>query len=175
MEIEHGQDEWNDDSVLPVSVIVGREAALPEGEQWRVQGVVIGQRFASEEIRCLRMRSGPEGDLYMWMGYQLRLRKASVEDYAYNVNSPTPTVFVVAKQDDEEGLRPLHVTVSLDEAQNLDATNLRNVDELVSRVAMPPEVFRWLERFVLDHYVPRKRKFSSRRGNKSVFDAEVNE
>lgn len=176
MEVERSQHEWDDNSVLPVSVIVAREADQPEGEQWRVQGVVIGQRFASDEIRSLQMRSAPEGDLYMWMGYQLRLRKASVEDYAYNVNSPTPTVFVVSRQT-PEGLRPLQVTVSLDEAQNLEATDLRSADETVHRVAMPPEVFRWLERFVLDHYVPRKRRrrFSSRQDNKSLFDAEVNE
>lgn len=177
MEVEHGLSEWEDDAVLPVSVVVGRDAALPAGEQWRVQGVVVGQRFASDQIRCLRMRSAPEGDLYMWMGYHLKLRKASVEDYAYNVNSPEPVVFVIARQDEADGLRPLQVTVSLDDAQNLDATDLRSVDEQVARVAMPPEVYRWLERFVLDHYVPRKRKrkFSSRQHSKSLFDAEVNE
>jgi hypothetical protein len=38
---------------------------------------------------------------------------------------------------------------------------------------MPPEVFRWLERFVLDHYVPRKRKFRGKKRSKALFDAEV--
>lgn len=171
MEAERDLDEWGDESVLPVSVIVGRDA-LPEGERWHILGVVIGQRFASNEIRSLRMRSVPEGDTYMWMGYELRLRKASVEDYALNVNSPTPTVFVVATRT-AEGLQPLQVTVSLGDAQNLDATDLRSVDETVHRAAMPPEVFRWLERFVLDHYVPRKRKHRGKKRSKALFDAEV--
>lgn len=173
MESGFGQDEWGDDSVLPVSVIVARFAGLPEGEQWQVQGVVVGQRFASDEVRRLQMRSGPEGDLYMWMGFHLRLHKASIDGYAYNVNSAAPTVFVVARQDGGE-LRPLQVTVSLDDAQNLDATNLRDAEETVHRVPMPPEVYHWVERFVVNNYVPRKRKFSNRRTNKSIFDAEVN-
>lgn len=172
MEVERDLGEWGDESVLPVSVIVGRDA-LPDGEQWRVQGVVIGQRFASSEIRSLRIRSGPEGDIYMWMGYELRLRKASVDDYALNINSSTPSVFVIAKQT-AEGPRPLQVTVCLGDAQNLDATDLRSADETVYRVAMPPEVFRWLERFVLEHYVPRRRKkHRGKQRSKAMFDAEV--
>jgi hypothetical protein len=31
-------------------------------------------------------------------------------------------------------------------------------DEIVETVAMPPELYRWAERFVLEHYVPEKRK-----------------
>jgi hypothetical protein len=32
------------------------------------------------------------------------------------------------------------------------------VDELVSRVAMPAEVYRWAESFVMQHYVPERKK-----------------
>lgn len=172
MKIEHESEEWTEDSVLPASIMVMRELD-GETERWRVGGVVVGQRFASDEIRSLRMRSGPGGDIYMWQGYQLRLHLANVAAYALNVNSPTPEVFVVARHD-TEGLRPLLVTVSLDEAQNLDATDLRGADETVHQVPMPPEVFRWLERFVLEHYVPRTRKKKrGKRRSKALFDAEV--
>jgi hypothetical protein len=172
MNAEHELDEWTEDSVLPASVMVMRDLD-GESETWRIGGVVVGQRFASDEIRSMRMRSGPGGDIYMWQGYQLRLRLGSVSDYALNVNSPTPEVFIVARRD-ADGLRPLLVTVSLDEAQNLDATDLRGADETVHQVPMPPEVFRWLEKFVLDHYVPRTRnKKRGKRRSKAMFDAEV--
>ena len=31
-------------------------------------------------------------------------------------------------------------------------------DEIVETVAMPPELYRWAEHFVLKHYVPEKHK-----------------
>lgn len=163
--------QWTDESVLPVSVIVNRPAAGAA----RVMGVVVGERFASQEPRCLRMRSGPEGDIHMWLGFSLRLRKPQVDDYALNINSPNPVAFVIACTDAESGLRPVQVTVSLDEAQNLDGTELRDIDESVHRVAMPPEVFRWVEHFVLDHHVPRQRKGKGRgkKRSKALYDAEV--
>lgn len=164
--------DWTDDSVLPASVMVIRESS-DNRDIWRVSGVVVGQRFASEQIRGLRIRSGPGGDIYMWQGYRLRLRRQHVNDYVLNVNSETPELFVVARQE-SEGLRPLLVTLSLDEAQNLDATDLRSVEETVHHVPMPPEVFRWLEQFVAEHYVPRKRRRKrGKRRSKALFDAEV--
>jgi hypothetical protein len=161
--------EWTEESVLPVSVILDRAATGPA----RVMGIVVGQRFASQDPRCLRMRSGPEGDIHMWLGFSLRLRRTQADDYALNVNSPNPVAFVIASADAEHGLRPIGVTVSLDEAQNLDGTELRGIDESVHRVAMPPEVFRWVERFVLEHYVPRQRKGRGKKRSKALFDAEV--
>lgn len=171
MTAENEQNQWTQDSVLPAAVMVVREFD-GASERWRVSGVVVGERFASDEIRSMRMRSGPGGDIYMWQGYQLRLHLVNVAAYALNVNSPTPEVFIVTRQD-HEGLRPLQVTVSLDEAQNLDATDLRGADEIVHQVPMPPEVFRWLEQYVLDNYVPRTRKKRGKRRSKAMFDAEV--
>jgi hypothetical protein len=164
---------WTDDSVLPVSVIVGRAADPAEADEARVLGIVVGERFASGEVRSMRMRSGPEGHIHMWLGFRLRLHKAQVEDYALNINSPTPVAFVAGGADEETGFRPSEVTVSLAEAQKLDRTELRGTEESVHRVPMPPEVFRWVERFVLEHYVPRKRKARGKRRSKAVYDAEV--
>jgi hypothetical protein len=164
--------EWTEDSVLAVSVIVGRGKGPGGADQWRVMGVVVGERFASDEIRMLRLRSGPEGDIFMWLGYRLRLRRTKVDDYALNINSPNPVAFVVARHT-PEGLKPLQVTVSLDEAQNLDATDLRGSDETVLQAPMPPEVFRWVEQYVLEHYRPKRRKARGKQRSKAAYDAEV--
>lgn len=165
-------EPWGDHSVLPVAVVVGRRAGAPAAA-WQVTGVVVGARFASERIRCQALRTGPEGELRMWLGHRLRLHPAQLDDYALNINSPAPTVFVVTEEDAEQGLRPLEVTVSQGEAQKMDATDLREIDHSVAKVAMPPEVYRWLEHYVLEHYVPRRRKARGKRRSKASYDAEV--
>ncbi len=170
---EQPLDEWRADSVLPVSVITDCMVAEGGPRRWSVQGVVVGERFASDTVRCLRIRSAPEGDLYMWTGFSLRLRPPLVDDYALTINASQPKVHVIASLVESAELRPLKVTVSLDEAQNLDATDLRDPGQQVFQVPMPPEVFRWLEHFVLDHYQPKQRKARGKRRSRLLYDAEV--
>jgi hypothetical protein len=165
--------EWRGESVLPVSVITTCSGETNRPRNWAVGGVVVGERFASDTVSCLTMRSGPEGELYLWKGFSLRLRPAQANDYALNINTPHPSIYVVADRDESGRLRPLSTTVSLDEAQNLDATDLRDAGQQVFSVAMPPEVYRWVEHFVLDHYQPKQRKFRGKRRSKALFDAEV--
>ena len=68
-----------------------------------------------------------------------------------------PSVFVVCAEDEDgEPPRPVHATVSYGEASAYMET-----DEPVFSVPMPPEIYRWVEGFVLEHYVPeppRKRR-----------------
>jgi hypothetical protein len=45
------------------------------------------------------------------------------------------------------------VTLSYDEA-----AAYTEVEEEVFAVPMPPEVYRWVENYVLEHYVPEKRR-----------------
>lgn len=163
---------WGGESVLPVSVMTGYLDNDKGVRGWRVMGVVVGERFASDKVTSMRMRSGPEGDLYLWRGFDLRLRVPQATDYSLSITAARPSVYVIARHT-EDGLRPLQVTVSLDAAQNLDATDLRDSSEQVYPVAMPPEVFRWVEQFVLEHYVPRKGKKRGKRRSKALFDAEV--
>jgi hypothetical protein len=159
--------------VLPVSIIVGQPGNSDQHRRPWIQGIVAGARFASEDVHCERIRSGPEGDLYMWTGFTLRLRVSQANDYAYNINNEQPRIYVIADLDGSSGLRPLKATVSLDEAQNLDATELRDAGQQVLPVAMPPEVYRWVEHFVLDHYQPRQRKVRGKRRSRLEYDAEV--
>jgi hypothetical protein len=48
---------------------------------------------------------------------------------------------------------PFLVSLSFDEANAY-----QEGDGVVYAVAMPPELYRWCEHFVLDHYVPEKKK-----------------
>ncbi|MCH8506872.1 MAG: DUF3305 domain-containing protein, partial [Ectothiorhodospiraceae bacterium] len=107
---------WSDDTVLPVAVMVGS----PGGEEatdpmaWQVTGIVVGQQFASDTRTCAQVRSGPGGDLFLWRGFSVRLRRSQAADYALHLGSDRPEVFVVARFAAQSGLTPLQVTVSLD-------------------------------------------------------------
>lgn len=166
---------WNEGTPLSVAVMVGHLGADGDQRQWRVMGVVAGEQFASETVTCRQMRSGPDGDLFLWSGFRVRLRREQCDDYAYNLQGECPGIYVIARHDDQGALRPLVVTISLDEAQNLDATDLRSPDDSVFTVPMPPEVYRWVEHFVLDHYVPKKKRGKGRgkQRSRALFDAEV--
>jgi hypothetical protein len=60
-------------------------------------------------------------------------------------------------------LRPFQVTLSYDEA-----ASYMEVDEPVFSLPMPPEVYRWLEGYVLEHYVPERKKKRKRDDWKQV-------
>ncbi|WP_290653493.1 DUF3305 domain-containing protein [Aquisalimonas sp.] len=161
---------WSEDAVLPAAVIIAHTAA----GRSEVNGVVVGRRFASESRHCTCIRSDDEASLYLWSGFTLRLRRPLAEDYYLNIRGDVPAVFVIGRLQ-EGGFTPERVTVSLDEAQDLDATESRRSDETVKRTAMPPEVYRWVEAFVLNHYEPRRKggKGRGKKRSKAVYDAEV--
>ena len=172
---ETAGDDWTGRTDLPVSIIV----SAPPGEarqdhrHWRIMGVVAGQRFAADGVERVVMRTSPEGDLYMWRGHRIRLAPSEAEDYALNLAADVPLVYVVVRWDDEQGLLPLEVTVSLGEAQQMDSTELRSVDESVLTTPMPPEVGVWLQEFTVRHYEPRKKKKRGKRRSTAIYDAEV--
>jgi hypothetical protein len=170
------EETWSHDAVLSVAVML----ASPPPEQatdallWKVAGVVVGEQFASATREGNRVRSGPSGDLYLWRGFSIRLRPSQAEDYALNLGSDTPDVFVICRFDPHSGIEPLEVTVSLDRAQNLDSTDLRACSEIVLSTPMPAEVGVWLESFVAEHYQPRRKgKGRGKRRSKAIYDAEV--
>ncbi|HRP98232.1 MAG TPA: DUF3305 domain-containing protein [Rhodocyclaceae bacterium] len=168
---------WSFDAVLPVAVMIASPAGTRAADPmlWQVTGIVVGEQFAASARSGTRVRAGPEGELFLWRGFSLRLRPSQAEDYALNLGSERPEVFVIARFDPACGVEPLEVTVSLDDAQKLDATELRGADELVLSTPMPPEVGRWLEAFVSVHYRPRARKGKGRgkKRSKAIYDAEV--
>ncbi len=167
---------WSDNAVLPVAVMIAAPADGHAADRllWHVTGVVVGEQFASDERSGVCVRSGPAGKLYLWRGFRLRLHPAQAEDYALNLGGDRPEVFVISRFDPETGVEPLEVTVSLDRAQGLDATELRSADEIVLSAPMPAEVGRWLEAFVTAYYQPRRKgKGRGKKRSKAIYDAEV--
>lgn len=166
---------WSHDAVLPVAVMIASPAQEHRSDPmlWQVTGVVVGRQFVSETREGQCVRSGPNGDLHLWRGFRIRLHPAQAEDYALNLGSERPEVFVIARFDPERGVEPLEVTVSLDQAQNLDSTELRPSNEVVLSAPMPAEVGRWMEEFITVHYQPRRKGKRGKQRSKALYDAEV--
>lgn len=168
-------ETWSLDAVLPVAVMLASpgRARASDSLLWHVSGIVVGEQFAAQTRSGVCVRASEQAELFLWRGFAIRLHPAQAEDYALNLGGDRPEVYVIARFDPESGMEPLEVTVSLDRAQNLDCTNLRSADEMVLSAPMPPEIYRWLEAFVTEHYQPRKRKGRGKQRSKAAYDAAV--
>lgn len=142
---------------FPVSVIMEcREARQGPWTfpQWRVVGVVAGGNIGQAQDQCRLIHSADDGhEQYLWSGHVVRLYKDSVESYWYNLVGAHPSLFVICREDEERGLAPLTVSVNYDEANACMET-----DGTVLTAPIPPEIYQWLERYVVKNYVPQEQK-----------------
>lgn len=152
----------NDQTRLPVALVVARPPPTGGGRGLVLAGVVAGTRFACATRSCTPIRSGPDGEHLLWQGFDVALRREQAGDYALNLGSPTPSIFVLCRRNGTD-LEPEAVTVSLDEAQGLDSTELRSAEWEVLRAPLPPEIGRWMAEFVERHYEPPRRGKGRRR------------
>ncbi len=139
---------------IPVAVIL----AYPkdpddqaEPETGEVIGVVTRPPPKDTGIRKQLIHSDANGQQFLWTGFAINLHPDAAESYYFNLMGEKPSVFVVCRL--EQGrLRPFLASCSYDEADSY-----MEVDESVAAVAMPPEIYRACEAFVLTHYVPEKK------------------
>lgn len=123
-------------------------------DQWEVEAVVAGGEIDSLEPERTISRIGTDNEKYIWSNYQICLYKDEVESYYFNIISNTPFVFVVCRDEEGDGeLKPFNVSVNYDEA-----ASYMELDDEVFQVPMPPEIYRWLEGFVVNNYIPVKKK-----------------
>lgn len=141
---------------FPVSILAGYKAT-PENRwqagQWTVSAVIAGGLGQGAEVQSRRVHGDGEDCSMLWTGFSVELHKDDAESYYFNIISDRPRIFVICATDDAETLRPLIVTLSLDEA----ASYLES-DQTVESLDMPAELYRWVEPFVLEHYLPEKKK-----------------
>ncbi len=130
--------------------------------QWDVIGVVAAACSAEGLVRQSLIRDEPGEKQYLWSGYYLELFKDAADGYYHNLMSEDPKAFVICQRDEGEPLEPYLVTVSYDEA----AAHME-VEEDVFSVPLPPELYRFVEHFVLAYYAPEKRKKRKREDWKS--------
>ena len=124
-----------------------------EEGSWHVAGVVAGNARTDDVEEDRVLHTATRGREFLHSGLRLRLYVDDAESYYFNLVSDDPRVFVICTQEDGGPLQPFIATLSYGEA-----TSYMEGDEIVESVAMPPELYRWAERFVLEHYVPEKRR-----------------
>lgn len=150
-------DRRGDDipSTFNVSVIMQQS---PSDSPWlESRWDAVGLIAAGEQRRDDSATPGlihQEGGVsrYLYSGFTLHLYPDECESYYYNLLSPQPHCYVVANLDDQGKPEPLLVSLSYDEAHAY-----LEGDGTVYSVALPAELYRWTEAFVLAHYVPQKR------------------
>ncbi len=142
-------------SEMPVTVVLERRPARGQpwiDTLWSAVGVVVAAAPA-DPARAVR-READGSARYLVGGLRLHLYPDECESYYYNLLSPRPRCYVVAHaENDGDRPEPFLVTMSFDEAH----AYLEGGDEIYA-VAVPPEVYRWTEAYVLTHYAPQKRR-----------------
>lgn len=144
---------------FPVTVLM--EVRPVHGSRWITQswaavGVVVGERGSTGWRQARESDESGVREL-LFAGLHVRLHADECESYYHNLLSETPKLFVIAREDAVSGRpQPFQVTASFDEAHAyLEA------EESVYEVPVPPEIYRAVEAFVLEHYVPEPRKNAS--------------
>ena len=155
-----GQDSLVDSKsrlpvTMPVAVIMECRASDSPwlDESWALSGVTGDTQPgvpASGEPRIINEQEGLQQVLYP--GFGITLYVDECESYYHNIKSPEPGCFVIASIDSDDVPVPFMVTLSFDEANAY-----LEGEDTVFTVAMPPELYRWTEEFVLRNYVPEKR------------------
>jgi hypothetical protein len=146
-----------------VSVIMERRE-IQQGRwslpKWEAVGVLAGENAATTATGKTLIRTEAGREQYLWSGFTVELFKDGAENYWYNLIGETPSMYIVCRRDpdDDEELVPVTVTVDCGEADMHT-----EADDDVFAVAMPREVYQWLEQYVVKNYVPRERKKRKRK------------
>lgn len=152
MSVSENRDVLQDK--ISLSVVTAREPVTDNpwiNERWRVLGVVAGSDKRAPGIERTLLRSGPEGEQYLWSGLVLPLHAAEADGYYYNLIGQNPSVYVFCECDESGEPRPRQLTI-----EYIDAMAHTESGNTTFSVPMPPEVYRHVERFVLEHFVPEE-------------------
>lgn len=157
-----GQQQTTSATVFPVSVIM-EYSQVRQGRwtvpKWEVTGIVAGEAMATAGIKRTLIRSENDRAQYLWTGLALELFKDSAEAYWFNLSGDRPALYVACSCEDEnDEVAPILVT-----ADSAEAGMHEEADDIVFSVPMPPEVHQWLERYVVENYVPQEKKKRKRK------------
>ncbi|MFT4726295.1 MAG: hypothetical protein ACI9UN_000790 [Granulosicoccus sp.] len=157
---------------LPVTVLLERRTiarSFWSVPSWYLHTVAVGEGVSAADSvteSATPAGSTDKGDLFAWSGFQVTLYKDACERYWHALIGDKPSVYVVCRDDtdDDEGstngvsISPVVVTIDYDEASSCAET-----DYLVLSSDIPPELYRYMESFVLQHYKPEKFEKRKRR------------
>jgi hypothetical protein len=122
--------------------------------QWEAVGVSAGGAADPAQGRSPLLIHEENGiRRFLYPGFRVKLYQDECESYYHNLMCPTPRCYVVADPGESDVPVPVLVSLSFDEAHAY-----LEGGQTVYAVAIPPELYRWSEAFILHHYVPEKKK-----------------
>jgi hypothetical protein len=152
---------------LPVAVVMGRRIVTGKRWQvpsWHVVGVVSGAELPAQQARGTPIHSDGDEEHFLWGGFRLELYRDAAGSYWANLTGTQPSLFVLCNEDEDGRLSPKSVTADQDEA-----SSGVEVGDRVFSAAIPPDVYQYLEAFVIEHHAPEE-KHQRKRKNWSAQD-----
>jgi hypothetical protein len=125
---------------------------------WEAVAVIAGEHLAAAGDGGSPVRDGEGDPQRLWPGFEVTLFRDSADAYWYNLVGKHPSLFVICRAGETGDLEPFLVTANYDEAGAY-----MEADDTVYAVPIPPEIYRWLERFVIEHNVPQEPEKKRRR------------
>ncbi|OQX11137.1 MAG: hypothetical protein BWK73_18450 [Thiothrix lacustris] len=137
---------------LPIAAILEKRPSISRWADayWTATGVIVGER--SEPNATLLHTSNGIAQ-YLYPGLTARLHLDECESYYHNLKAPYPSGYIVASLAADGTPTPYHFTLSFDEANSYLQGSAQ-----VYPVPLPPELYCWVEAYVLEHYAPELRK-----------------
>lgn len=157
---------------LQVAVIMQRRQLNNRWQPWQwrpLEVIVAPEGMPADAPRALL--SSDEDSRWLFGGLEVELFRNEAEGYYLNVDSATPSWFVMWRmvgEADQAVAVPQKVMLSYNEA-----ARLMDGGEQVDILPAPTEVVQWLAAFVTEHYRPepkRKRRKPSFEGGAGVQD-----
>lgn len=145
------------DTEYPVSVVMERREKQRDRwsyTEWKATGILIGDQLKNRYPEKTLLHEDDECQRYLWTNFVIELVKDGAESYWNNLMASNPALFVVCRDDeDTEELEPFLVTANYDEI-----IGYLEVEDQVFALEIPPEVYQWLERYIVNNYIPPQRR-----------------
>lgn len=145
------------DTEFPVSVVMERREKQRDRwrfVEWKAVGVLTGEEHLSNTSRHETIHEDGDCRRILCTNFRIRLVKDGGESYWSNLMAEHPSLFVVCRRDEASGEpTPFLVTANYDEI-----IGYQEVDDDVYRIPLPPDVYQWLERYVVSNYIPQQKK-----------------
>ncbi|UCH54030.1 MAG: DUF3305 domain-containing protein [Pseudomonadota bacterium] len=153
---------------VPVGVVTVHETVSGNpwiNERWRVVGVLAGETLGTTRGRR-SIRRGQDSEEFLWTGLTLRLTPVEADSYYHNLIGRAPAVYVKTQAENDGEPIPIQVSIEYIEALAFDEAGNDS-----HAVPMPPDIYRIVERFVLEHYVPEEPRMKRKRDAPSSDDS----
>lgn len=143
---------------FPVSVILESKPSQSPWADTSWSALGIANTEANDAGLTEDVIKHGEVEQHVFHNLKLRLHLDECESYYHNLMSPQPGCFIVARENKHGDPIPFLVSLSFDEAHAY-----QEGDDLVYSVPIPAELYGWAEAYVIENYMPEKRKKRKRK------------